>query len=205
VYAPAFAQHAQFLERVKNFSVEEFIPELGRQESGPQGQQRAVRRVLGRAPSIKAQQFLKRQAARARTARGSLSLPHRRVSLHDRFADQLTEQIILRCYAALRTRWEASTPRPLACPRGLSYSGKDAEVYTVEQLKIFFNSLSDDYHRSVFELLLRTGLRIQEAMFWNGTTLIFARGTILVRTKENLAFDSVTSWPLPTFRNISPV
>ncbi len=160
--------------------------------------------------ALKALQFLERQAARGKNRQRALFrtaieefLPIAGVD----YADQLTEQIILRWYAALRKngnanrtiynkhitlfgflKWAGVDTKTLATGAP-SYTEKDVEVYTGEELKVFFDSLSDPYHRAVFEVLLKTGLRMQEAMFLEWNNINFARGTITVRAKDDLGFD----------------
>jgi len=45
------------------------------------------------------------------------------------------------------------------------------------------------YHRIVFEVLLKTGLRMQEAMYLEWHNFNFQSGTLTVRTKDDLGFD----------------
>ena len=62
------------------------------------------------------------------------------------------------------------------------------EVYTGEQLQSFFTALTTEYHRVVFNLLLKTGLREQEAMFLQWPDIDFTRRTLLVKSKPGLGF-----------------
>jgi integrase len=160
--------------------------------------------------ALKAEEFLERQAARGKNRQRVLFrtainefLPIAGVD----YADQLSEQIILRWYAALRKngnsnrtiynkhitlfgflKWAGVDTKILAT-RAPSYTEKDVEIYTAEELGVFFDSLNDEYHRAVFEVLLKTGLRMQEAMFLEWNNINFSRGTITVRTKDDLGFD----------------
>jgi integrase len=123
------------------------------------------------------------------------------------YADQLTEEIILRWYAALRKngnsnrtiynkhvsvfgflKWSGVNTKPLAegAPK---FTEKDVEVYDPEELKTFFDSITDQYHRIVFEVLLKTGLRMQEAMYLEWHNVNFRWGTLTVTSKDDLGFD----------------
>lgn len=62
------------------------------------------------------------------------------------------------------------------------------EVYTGDQLTAFFGSLRSEYHRVVFNLLLKTGMREQEAMYLQWADLDMRRRTLLVRSKPELGF-----------------
>ena len=122
------------------------------------------------------------------------------------YLDELNEDIILRWYAALRKRgnsdrtinnkhtslfgflrWAGVDTKKLAA-RAPKYTEKSVEVYNTEQLKAFFASLKDDYHRIIFETLLKTGMRMQEAMFLEWHDIDFARATITVNEKNDLGF-----------------
>lgn len=122
------------------------------------------------------------------------------------YLDELTEDIIIRWYAALRKRgnsdrtinnkhtslfgflrWAGVNTKNLA-ERSPKYTEKAVEVYSTEELKTFFSSLKRDYHRIVFETLLKTGMRMQEAMFLEWHEINFARGTITVTEKDDLGF-----------------
>jgi integrase len=62
------------------------------------------------------------------------------------------------------------------------------QVYTVEQIEAFFSSLTSDYHRLVFTLLLKTGMREQEAMYLQWSDIDLRRRTLLIRSKPELGF-----------------
>jgi integrase len=62
------------------------------------------------------------------------------------------------------------------------------EVYTAEQITTFFASLADDYDKLVFSLLLKCGLREQEAMYLCWSDVNFSTRTLLVRAKPDLGF-----------------
>jgi len=122
------------------------------------------------------------------------------------YLDEVTEEIILRWYATLRKRgngdrtisnkhtslfgflrWAGVDTKKLAA-RAPKYTEKAVEVYTPEQLTKFFASLKKGYHRIVFEVLLKTGMRMQEAMFLEWHEIDFAHGTITVTEKNDLGF-----------------
>jgi len=124
------------------------------------------------------------------------------------FADQLTEAHILRWYAALRTekknsnrtlankhqavfaflKWCGIDTKKLAARRP-SFTEKAVEVYKADELKTFFASLKTPYHKIVFELLLKTGMRMQEAMFLEWHQIDFKNGTITVKEHSEDGFD----------------
>jgi integrase len=122
------------------------------------------------------------------------------------YLDELTEDIILRWYASLRKggnsdrtinnkhvslfgflRWAGVDTKKLAA-RAPKYTEKSVEVYNTEQLKTFFASLSISYHQIVFNVLLKTGLRMREAMFLEWHDVDFTRGTVTVSEKDDLGF-----------------
>lgn len=123
------------------------------------------------------------------------------------FADQLSEELILRWYAALRKnensnrtiynkhvsifgflKWCGVETKKLAdgAPK---FTEKDVEVYEPEELKRLFDSITDSYHRIVFEVLLKTGLRMQEAMYLEWPDFNLRLGTLTVKAKDDLGFD----------------
>src|SRR6185437_14826311 len=52
----------------------------------------------------------------------------------------------------------------------------------------FFDSLTKPYHRIVFEVLVKTGLRKQEAMFLEWHDINFNRGVMSVKEKDDEGF-----------------
>ena len=62
------------------------------------------------------------------------------------------------------------------------------QVYTSEQLDSLFSFLTSEYQQVVFNLLLKTGLREQEAMFLQWVDIDFKQRTLLVRSKPDLGF-----------------
>ncbi len=93
------------------------------------------------------------------------------------YLDELTEEIILCGYAALRKRgnsdrtinnkhtslfgflrWAGVYNKKLAA-RASKYTDKAVEVYGPKQLRIVFASLKESYDRIVFETVLKTSFR----------------------------------------------
>jgi integrase len=123
------------------------------------------------------------------------------------YADQLTENHIDRWHTALREKgnsnrtiynkhvsimgwlkWCKVDTKKLA-ERAPDFTEKDVEVYDPAELKRLFDSLTDPYHRIVFEVLLKTGLRMQEAMFLRWPDFDFRHGTLKVTARNEDGFD----------------
>lgn len=123
------------------------------------------------------------------------------------YADELTEAHILRWYAALQKikngpraiynkhisvfgflKWAKVDTKKLA-EKAPTYTKKKVEVYKKPELKAFFDSLTDDYHRIVFLVLLKTGLRMQEAMHLEWHQFDFEHGTLAVRERTEDGFE----------------
>ena len=123
------------------------------------------------------------------------------------YADQLNEQKVLRWYADMRKKgnedrtihnkhvsvfgflkWAGVETKPLA-QRAPKYTKKEVEIYEPGELKIFFDALKKPYHRMVFEVLLKTGLRMQEAMFLEWHNFNFGRGTLTLRERNAEGFE----------------
>ena len=123
------------------------------------------------------------------------------------YADQLTEAMILRWYAALRKNgnakrtihnthivvvgflsWAGFETKPLA-ERAPTYTEKEVEIYEPEELKTFFGSFTNPYFQILFSTLLSTGMRMQGAMFREWHNVNFTRGMVTVTEKGNLGFD----------------
>jgi integrase len=122
------------------------------------------------------------------------------------YADQLTEEVVLKWQAALRKR--GNSPRTVhnkhlsifaflrwtgidtkkIVKRAPEFTEKIVEVYRPEELKKFFASLTEPYHRMVFQVLLKTGLRMQEAMFLTWDQFDFERGTLRVLERDEAGF-----------------
>ena len=62
------------------------------------------------------------------------------------------------------------------------------EVYKAEELTAFFASLRRDYYKLTFTLLLKCGLREQEAMYLCWSDVDLGNGMLLVRSKPDLGF-----------------
>ncbi len=123
-------------------------------------------------------------------------------SVNVRFGDELTEQHITRWYGALRK--QGNSPRTIAnkhqsvfaflrwcgidvknlAQKRPSYTEKVVEVYRRDEITAFFESLKTPWHRIVFEVLLKTGLRMQEAMFMRWTDINWHNGTIAVKQRD---------------------
>jgi integrase len=123
------------------------------------------------------------------------------------YADQLTEEIILGWYRSLRKKgnsnrtiynkhtsifgflnWCGFDTKHLA-EKAPVFTEKEVEVYEPNELKTLFDSLKDPYHQIVFEVLLKTGLRMQEAMYLEWHNINWHRGTLTVKAKDDLSFD----------------
>jgi integrase len=62
------------------------------------------------------------------------------------------------------------------------------EVYTTEELRKFFASIKDDHQHLIFEILLKCGLRDQEAVYLTWDNIDFATGALKVRSKPEFDF-----------------
>lgn len=74
---------------------------------------------------------------------------------------------------------------PKASPK---FGSTVPEVYTPKELKAFFKSLRTDYHRVVFNLALKCGLREQELMHVYWADIDFVHKTLIVRSKPEWNF-----------------
>jgi integrase len=122
------------------------------------------------------------------------------------YADQVTVDDFARFHRSLRQRGLADRTvvnrhrlvvaflryagvNPAAIPKSApKYESSLPEVYTGEQIKAFFKSLTTDYHRVTFNLALRCGLREQELMHVYWSDIDFTRKTLLVRSKPEWDF-----------------
>ena len=73
-------------------------------------------------------------------------------------------------------------------PTAPKFEKRLPEVYSAEELKAFFNLIKDPHLYLIFELLLKTGLREQEAVFLTWENIDFTRGTLKVRSKPEFGF-----------------
>ena len=62
------------------------------------------------------------------------------------------------------------------------------EIYSEEEMNLFFGSLKRLYHSLTFELLLKTGLREQEAMYLTWSDISFASRTLTLHSKPEYGF-----------------
>jgi integrase len=62
------------------------------------------------------------------------------------------------------------------------------EIFEIHGLNPFFSSLSDPYHRVVFNLLLKTGLREREAVYLEWEDISFPTKTVTIHSKPALGF-----------------
>lgn len=62
------------------------------------------------------------------------------------------------------------------------------EIYDSKDLGTFFTSLESEYHLLIFDLLLKTGLREQEAMYLEWTDIDFPTETLTIHSKADLGF-----------------
>lgn len=171
---------------------------------------------------LKSQEFIERQIARGKKRAAVLFgtaidefLPIVKVQ----FADQLTEAIIMRWYVVLRGKnsdrtiynkhmfvfqflnWVGLDTAKLAI-KAPTYTQKTVETYTTSEMTAFFNSLTDPYQLMVFGLLLKTGLRMQEAMYLQWHQIDLRRGTLTVMEHNNAGFTikdkAERTLPIPT-------
>jgi integrase len=68
------------------------------------------------------------------------------------------------------------------------YDKTKPEIYENGDLNPFFSSLSDPYHLLIFNLLLKTGLREQEAMYLEWPDISFPASTLTIHSKPDLGF-----------------
>lgn len=73
-------------------------------------------------------------------------------------------------------------------PAKPKYEKTIPEVYTPEELRIFFEAIDDDRHRIAFEILLQCGLRDQEAIHLEWSSVHLAQGTLRVQANPRFGF-----------------
>jgi integrase len=73
-------------------------------------------------------------------------------------------------------------------PRAPKYEKTMPQIFEDEDLKFFFASLKNPYDRVVFELLLKTGMRDQEAMHVEWTDISMSAKTLHLRAKPKYGF-----------------
>jgi integrase len=122
------------------------------------------------------------------------------------FIDEVTEGMVLNHYAGLKRMGNSQRTifnKHTHLKSFLRWAGVDVktvmqhppryvktrpEVFTDEELKAFFAACTDPYHQMVFQVLLKTGLRMQEAMFLQWPDIDFAGGTLTLRSNPQLDF-----------------
>ena len=122
------------------------------------------------------------------------------------FADEITPEDILIHQRRLRSR--GCEPRTIAnrhanvtaflrfckldvktlAPAKPKYEKTVPEVYATEELRTFFDSIKDDRLYLIFEILLKCGLREQEAVYLTWDNIDSATGTLRVRSKPEFDF-----------------
>jgi integrase len=122
------------------------------------------------------------------------------------FADEITPEDILLHQRRLRGR--DCSPRTIAnrhasvtaflrhckldvkalAPAKPKYEKTVPEVYATEELRAFFGSIEDERLYLIFEILLKCGLRDQEAVYLTWDNIDFATGTLRVRSKPEFDF-----------------
>jgi integrase len=122
------------------------------------------------------------------------------------FVDQVTAEDILIFQKALRKRGIADRTihnRHMSVIAFLRFCGVDTkklaprapkfektmpQIFEDDDLRVFFASLKNPYHRLVFELLLKTGIRDQEAMHIEWTDISISAKTLHLRAKPKYGF-----------------
>ena len=136
------------------------------------------------------------------------------------FADEIVPDDLLRYQRALRTRGCSQRTihnrhvsivsflrfckldtKALA-PIRPKYEKTIPEVYSAEELKAFFASVRDERLRLTYEILLKTGLRMQEAVYLTWENIDFPNGVLKVRSKPEYGF-KIKDWeerdiPIPS-------
>lgn len=122
------------------------------------------------------------------------------------FADEITPEDILIHQRKLRNR--KCEPRTIAnrhasvtaflrfckldvkalAPAKPKFEKTVPEVYTTEELRTFFGSIKDEHLYLIFEILLKCGLREQEAVYLTWENIDFATGILRVRSKPEFDF-----------------
>jgi integrase len=122
------------------------------------------------------------------------------------YADEITPDDVLRHQRALRNR--GLEPRTISnrhvciksflrflnldtkalAPTAPKYEKRIPEIYSPEELKALFASITDEGLSLTYELLLKTGLREQEAVYLYWENIDFAGSKLKVRSKPELEF-----------------
>jgi integrase len=121
------------------------------------------------------------------------------------YADQLTQEDILKFHAQMRGRglsdrtvhnrhmslrsflltlgFSTEQVTTIAGKKAPKYEKTMPEIYEPADLKAFFGSLETDYDRLLFDVLLKTGLREREAMHLEWVDVSHPRRVLQVRSK----------------------
>jgi integrase len=138
----------------------------------------------------------------------SRQLPDFLQSVGVTYADQLSEGLMLKWYGELQTesknksytihnkhvnifgflKWAGVETKSLAPNGPPQFVTQAVKVYTPEELDLFFSKIKKPYHRLVFEVLLKTGMREQEAAYLEWHNFDFERGTVTVLWKPEYGF-----------------
>jgi integrase len=124
------------------------------------------------------------------------------------YADQISESVILAWYAVCRKSGNSARTvynkhiqmfnflgylereYKIAKPamKAPKFTRTDVEIFKPEEIKAFFEAIDNPYHRIVFQVLLKTGMRKQEAMFLQWSDINWTAKTIRVAEKNDLGF-----------------
>lgn len=122
------------------------------------------------------------------------------------YADQVTAEDIAAHHLALKKKGSSARTvhnRHMLVKPFLLYSGVSPktlgrgapkfdktlpEIYDPAELKTFFDSLESPYHLLIFNLLLKTGLREQEAMYLEWDDISFPTLSLTIHSKAELGF-----------------
>lgn len=123
------------------------------------------------------------------------------------YADEIVPEDIMKYHKALAKRKLA--PRTIAnrhrnvvafllylkldtktlAPKTPRYEKTTPEIYKVEEMTAFFNSLRDDRHQLMFDIFLQTGVREQEAMHLEWSDIDASTRTLKLRAKPRWGFN----------------
>ena len=87
------------------------------------------------------------------------------------------------------------------------YNKTMPEFYDGIDLKLLFASITDPYHTLIFNLLVKTGLREQEAMYLERADISFQAHTLTIRSKPEFGFriKDKEKRSVPFTTNLEPV
>jgi integrase len=123
-----------------------------------------------------------------------------------KYADEVSRGTIDRWYTALREKGNSErtlnnkhislfslfnhlgiATKPLA-KGSPKFTQAEVEIYTDDQIKAIFGAVDDPYYRLVFTVLLKTGLRKEEAATLCWTDIDFGRKTLTLKAHPELNF-----------------